>query len=201
MGRPIIAPKITPRRWRISKPHYLPHPWPCPTYHAKQHPDPIHHFSTIHWTDTQTDRSLTGMVYNNRALMLYRQQCTLIINYLEFYRRKDTLVVMKVYTCRTITGVLYSCLISGLESCTQNGILPWFIAIFILAFSALTLLVGRQEGHPARKNSSDEVLAWLSSGAKCKIACIWFSWCHCHPIMSASAKSRMVYPSGTDSPG
>ena len=30
------------------------------------------------------------------------------------------------------------------------------------AFSALTLLVGRQEGHPARKNLSDEVLAWLS---------------------------------------
>ena len=36
------------------------------------------------------------------------------------------------------------------------------------AFSALTLLVGCQEGHLARKNLSDEVLAWLSSGAKCK---------------------------------
>jgi len=34
-----------------------------------------------------------------------------------------------------------------------------------------------------------------------RIACIWFSWCHCHPIMSASAKSRMVYLSDTDSPG
>ena len=30
------------------------------------------------------------------------------------------------------------------------------------AFSALTLLVGWQEEHPARKNLSDEVLAWLS---------------------------------------
>ena len=36
------------------------------------------------------------------------------------------------------------------------------------AFSALTLLVGCQEEHPAHKNLSDEVLAWLSSGAKCK---------------------------------
>ena len=27
-----------------------------------------------------------------------------------------------------------------------------------------------------------------------------FSWCHCHAIMSASVKSRMVYPSGTGSP-
>jgi len=30
------------------------------------------------------------------------------------------------------------------------------------AFSALTLLVGRQEGHPACKKLSDEVLVWLS---------------------------------------
>jgi len=30
------------------------------------------------------------------------------------------------------------------------------------AFSALTLLVGRQEGHPARKTQSGGVLAWLS---------------------------------------
>ena len=36
------------------------------------------------------------------------------------------------------------------------------------AFSALMLLVGCQEGHPASKNLTDEVLAWLSSGAKCK---------------------------------
>ena len=36
------------------------------------------------------------------------------------------------------------------------------------AFSALMLLVRCQEGHPARKNLTDEVLAWLSSEAKCK---------------------------------
>ena len=32
----------------------------------------------------------------------------------------------------------------------------------------MTLLVGCQKGHPAYKNLSDEVLTWLSSGAKCK---------------------------------
>ena len=42
------------------------------------------------------------------------------------------------------------------------------LATISLAFSALMLLVGCQEGHPARKNLSDEVLAWLSSGATCK---------------------------------
>jgi len=32
----------------------------------------------------------------------------------------------------------------------------------IIAFSALTLLVGRQEGHPAYKKLSGGMLAWLS---------------------------------------
>ena len=32
----------------------------------------------------------------------------------------------------------------------------------VLSFSALTLLVGRQEGHPACKKLSGGVLAWLS---------------------------------------
>jgi len=32
----------------------------------------------------------------------------------------------------------------------------------VIAFSALTLLVGRQEGHPACKKLSGVVLAWLS---------------------------------------
>ena len=34
------------------------------------------------------------------------------------------------------------------------------------AFSALTLLVGRQEGHPTCKKLSGGVLAWLLSGAQ-----------------------------------
>jgi len=64
----------------------------------------------------------------------------------------------------------------------------------------LTLLVGRQEWHPARKNLSDEVLAWLSVWSKVQMTCIWSGWCHCHPVISASVKSRMVYPSGTGLP-
>jgi len=41
------------------------------------------------------------------------------------------------------------------------------------AFSALTLLVGRQEGHPACKNLSGEVLAWLSVWSENLQNCIW----------------------------
>jgi len=36
------------------------------------------------------------------------------------------------------------------------------LSIDVFAFSALTLLVGRQEGHPACKKLSGGVLAWLS---------------------------------------
>ena len=41
-----------------------------------------------------------------------------------------------------------------------------------MAFSALTLLVGRQEGHPACKKLSGEVLEWLSVWSKVQ-TCIW----------------------------
>ena len=40
------------------------------------------------------------------------------------------------------------------------------------AFSALTLLVGRQEGHPACKKQSGGVLAWLSVWSEMQ-TCIW----------------------------
>ena len=47
-----------------------------------------------------------------------------------------------------------------------------FPGIFVLAFSALTLLVGRQEGHPACKKLSGGVLAWLSVWSEVQ-SCIW----------------------------
>jgi len=38
------------------------------------------------------------------------------------------------------------------------------------AFSALTLLVGRQEGHPPLKKLSGGLLAWYLSGVRCRFA-------------------------------
>ena len=61
------------------------------------------------------------------------------------------------------------------------------------AFSALTLLVGRQEGHPACKKLSCWVLAWLSLWSDVQ-TCIWPSWCHCCSLSLASVKSRLVLP-------
>jgi len=45
----------------------------------------------------------------------------------------------------------------------------WNCIPAVLAFSALTLLVGRQEGHPACKKLSAGMLAWLS-GMRCRLA-------------------------------
>jgi len=42
----------------------------------------------------------------------------------------------------------------------------------LIAFSALTLLVGRQEGHPACKKLSSGVLVWLSIWSEVQ-TCIW----------------------------
>ena len=46
--------------------------------------------------------------------------------------------------------------------------------VVFCAFSALTLLVGRQEGHPACKKQSGGVLAWLSVWSEVQ-TCIWLS--------------------------
>ena len=71
-----ICPQKYPFLWTDHKPHYLPHPWTRPTYDAKQHPDPIRRFSTMHWTDrrthartyVQTDRSSTKKFDDYRPL-------------------------------------------------------------------------------------------------------------------------------------
>ena len=59
-------------------------------------------------------------------------------------------------------------------------------------FSALTLLVGRQEGHPACKKLSGGVLTWLSVWSEVQ-TCMWPSWYHCHSLSLASVKSRLVF--------
>jgi len=65
------------------------------------------------------------------------------------------------------------------------GLYYWY------AFSALTLLVGRQEGRPACKNWVVGCWRGYLSGAR---TCTWSSWCHCHSLSLASVKSRLVLP-------
>ena len=81
----------------------------------------------------------------------------------------------------------------------QQFSLDYLLQYFrLFSFSALTLFVGRQEGHLACKKVSGGVLAWLSVWSEVQ-TCIWPSGCHCHSSL-ASVKSRLVYLSGTGSP-
>ena len=54
---------------------------------------------------------------------------------------------------------------------SNQSITPYFTS-GVGTFSALTPLVGRQEGHPACKKLSGEVLAWLSVWSEVE-TCIW----------------------------
>ena len=78
-----------------------------------------------------------------------------------WYRRLDKSIVQ---------GVL------GVEPAVPRCLVLFCISILPLitvdAFSALTLLVGQQEGHPACKKLSGGMLAWLSVWSEVQ-TCIW----------------------------
>jgi len=66
--------------------------------------------------------------------------------------------------------------ISTRSNTTTSKLIPpplLFFQINLVAFSALTLLVGHQEEHLACKKLSGEVLAWLSVCGKIQKTCIW----------------------------
>ena len=67
------------------------------------------------------------------------------------------------------------------------------VQMLSIAFNALTLLVGCQEGQPVCKKVSGRVLASLSVWSEVQ-TCIWPSWCHGHSPSLTSAKSRLVLP-------
>jgi len=54
----------------------------------------------------------------------------------------------------------------------QNREVNLYNVLHCRSFSALTLLVGQQEGHPACKKLSGGVLAWLFVWSDVQI-CIW----------------------------
>jgi len=74
---------------------------------------------------------------------------------------------------------------------TTDSVYQLYLSTYLT--SALLLLAGRQEGHPACKKLSDGALAWLSVWSTVQ-TCIWPSWCHCHSLSLASGTSRLVLP-------
>jgi len=82
------------------------------------------------------------------------------------------LVIYVTYYCNTVCHICMSCTCIVLIDVTNtyghlyhllgNANFCRFSPCLFNAFSALTLVVGRQEGHPACKKLSGGVLAWLS---------------------------------------
>jgi len=107
--------------------------------------------------------------------------------------------VVESYLDIMCTGVCQSC---KPVVAIFNDVLMWnsFFCHYCHEISASTLLVGWQEGHPACKKLSSGVLAWLSVSSEVQ-TCIWPSGFHRHSLSLASVKSRLVYLSGTGSPG
>jgi len=80
-----------------------------------------------------------------------------------------------------------------------------FVFSILISFSALALLVGRQEGHLACKKLSGGMLAWLSVWGEVQI-CTWPSRCQCLSMSLAPVNPDWFYLpgfylSGTGSPG
>ena len=111
----------------------------------------------------------------------------------EFRNEISPLVVslLLYYICRGVNIFL----LPHNEVSVRDTFMLMMIHYTAYAFSALTLLVGWQEGHSACKKVNGGVLAWLSVWGKVQI-CRWPSWCHCHSLSEslASVKSILVLP-------
>ena len=103
----------------------------------------------------------TGALMMIALLVIRRRPVTLISRHFNVPRFKLLLNSMCVYKIDWATHMV---------TVTQFGSMS--VPPVLFAFSALTLLVGRQEGHPACKKLSGGVLAWLSVWSEMQ-TCIW----------------------------
>jgi len=105
--------------------------------------------------------------------------------------------------CRTTIHTSRHCLIMPLALTATpivDGLIIQQQTDTLHAFSALTLLVGHQEKHPACKKVEWQGAGVISVWSKVQMICIRSSWCYCHPSSLASWISKMVYLSGVSLP-
>ena len=135
---------------------------------------------------------------NTPLHICYRSKSHLqILKAAEYQHSNDTIVYIILF-CKLIMGKISMSDNMKIQTMHELGwgyrrIVSKFPVSWVLnAFNALMLLVVRQEGHLACKKLSGGVLAWLSVWSKVQ-TCVWPSWCHCHSLSLASAKSRLVF--------
>ena len=83
------------------------------------------------------------------------------------WSKLKTFVISVVSVC----AYLLKCCEQQMSGCYVSFTFCSYLWFITFAFSALTLLVGRQEGHPACKKLSCGVLHGYLSGARCRLAC------------------------------
>jgi len=86
----------------------------------------------------------------------YNLQICIVFEHLRKKKKNDNEIQEQSKKIRRMMGIHLSGSTLQLYQVIVNKLFTEF------AFSALTLLVGRQEGHPACKKLSGGVLAWLS---------------------------------------
>ena len=160
--------KIAPSPGGIQVPTWHVVHWAHPT--SQIHLAWFSHFSTAHGYVQQT-------IGNNKLHL-----CTPCI--------QRSLIMLSVR--RMLHRYFHLCWVSSQTFYQSSAHYQWIVRE-CNPFSALTLLVGRQEGHPACKKLSGGVLAWLSVWSAVQ-TCIWPSWCHCQSLSHAAVKSRLVLP-------
>ena len=88
-------------------------------------------------------------------------------------RDKDLVCYSNKITLEFVSGNVYTIVnLSTKRICVISQKRTFIRLVLTNAFSALTLLVGRQEGHPACKKLSGGVLAWFSVWSEMQ-TCIW----------------------------
>jgi len=106
----------------------------------------------------------------------------------------NSFIIRSLHRFKSILIVFSVCFFNDCQPVFFHVHVLLFILLFVpFPFSALTLLVGRQEGHPACKKLSGGVLAWLSVWSEMQ-TCMWPSRWYCHSLSLASVKSRLVLP-------
>ena len=149
------------------------------------------------WKTTYTLFCSTWSSYRSRnKIWLRRPQSTLaqgiLVIKLHFSHCNTAIVFLNVcYVLRSWSNLEPSYQLTYLFTC----LLTYLLSSLVFAFSALTLLVGWQEGHLARKKLSGRVLAWSVRG-EVQI-CIWPSWCHCQSLSLAPVNPDWLHENGS----
>ena len=139
------------------------HSWWCPSLSL---------MISVHSAPGSTHGCMASRDIVSGGVLHMPQSAELMFSHISFNTSRGSSAAswqIPVLLLRGYTAVGMPWLLIAFLSCFVGRLFHVKLVCNMMAFRALMLLVGCQEGHPARINLTAEVLAWLSSGAKYKI--------------------------------